>query len=187
MRLAFISIHAPVKGATHPGARVRHRRSISIHAPVKGATGYASEHRVGHFISIHAPVKGATLWSQPRSSTGRNFNPRSREGSDPCPRSPVASSKDFNPRSREGSDWRRPGRIQGRPISIHAPVKGATKLRVYERPDGAISIHAPVKGATAGRDPAEPRHRISIHAPVKGATSSKPRPPSKQIFQSTLP
>ena len=56
-------------------------------------------------ISIHAPARGATgnengfLWFC------RNFNPRSREGSDlrqiefKC-----GLAYDFNPRSREGSD-----------------------------------------------------------------------------------
>ena len=80
-------------------------------------------------------------------------------------------------------------------ISIHAPVKGATRmsdlsgyLPLYFNPrtrEGCdytlvhafvfvliISIHAPVKGATA----AETNNctcciRISIHAPMKGATS----------------
>ena len=33
-----------------------------------------------------------------------------------------------------------------------------------------ISIHAPVKGATKRTIPCEALKRISIHAPVKGAT-----------------
>ena len=33
-------------------------------------------------------------------------------------------------------------------ISIHAPVKGATKIRCIRFLDIIISIHAPVKGAT---------------------------------------
>ena len=36
--------------------------------------------------------------------------------------------QDFNPRSREGSDLHRFKQRQGLPISIHAPVKGATSL-----------------------------------------------------------
>ena len=80
---------------------------------------------------------------------------------------------DFNPRTREGCDESIQPITQGNTlISIHAPVKGAT------RPPGqkknrkkSISIHAPVKGATfldMMRD--ELRGIISIHAPVKGAT-----------------
>ena len=77
-------------------------------------------------------------------------------------------------------------------ISIHAPVKGATRIREPFRPPGShfnpcsregsdvsetsihddppISIHAPVKGATAEIGPQHFRVLISIHAPVKGAT-----------------
>ena len=39
-RLGGISIHAPVKGATHPPRAGRYNPAISIHAPVKGATVY---------------------------------------------------------------------------------------------------------------------------------------------------
>ena len=78
----FISIHAPVKGATiglicecgsihnfNPRSREgsdfcqcdpASRLLISIHAPVKGATGRLGYDRPLQSISIHAPVKGAT-------------------------------------------------------------------------------------------------------------------------------
>ena len=100
-------------------------------------------------ISIHAPVKGAT---SPDSSCRRAwyFNPRSREGSD-LKEYGVALRKfrNFNPRSREGSD---PGECDSTAlilnISIHAPVKGATKQRSATLTHNMISIHAPVKGAT---------------------------------------
>ena len=36
-------------------------------------------------------------------------------------------------------------------ISIHAPVKGATRHAVYIRSCSPISIHAPVKGATSNQ------------------------------------
>ena len=35
-------------------------------------------------------------------------------------------------------------------VSIHAPVKGATFVRLRECEIDGVSIHAPVKGATAG-------------------------------------
>ena len=78
----LISIHAPVKGATHGPHPQRGRREISIHAPVKGATGTSG-------ASMHRSV---------------DFNPRSREGSDSRPTVPFSHIIDFNPRSREGSD-----------------------------------------------------------------------------------
>ena len=78
------------------------------------------------FISIHAPVKGATPRLGRGHRAGHDFNPRSREGSDPGPK--LAQ------------------RILI--ISIHAPVKGATQLIQEIVGHSSISIHAPVKGAT---------------------------------------
>ena len=58
------------------------RAGISIHAPVKGATTEAREAVLEMAISIHAPVKGATIPCPYSRHLVRNFNPRSREGSD---------------------------------------------------------------------------------------------------------
>jgi len=55
-------------------------------------------------------------------------------------------------------------------ISIHAPVKGATRFPFGVECKAQISIHAPVKGATHDLDNHRARGSISIHAPVKGAT-----------------
>ena len=40
----------------------------------------------------------------------------------------------------------------GKIISIHAPVKGATRFGIAQARDDKISIHAPVKGATRYRN-----------------------------------
>ena len=95
-------------------------------------------------------------------------------------------------------------------ISIHAPAKGATKIRLfsdkfrwYFNPrsregsdarriprhgrNGRISIHAPVKGATLSIRPHAPAAFISIHAPVKGATLVICTYIPFVKFQSTLP
>ena len=55
---------------------------ISIHAPVKGATNNHTEAYYLYMISIHAPVKGATINGAIRSAMPCNFNPRAREGRD---------------------------------------------------------------------------------------------------------
>ena len=56
----------------------------------------------------------------------------------------------FNPRSRERERLTRtPFSAVVTTISIHAPVKGATKAYIGMYQDFVISIHAPVKGATA--------------------------------------
>ena len=58
--------------------------------------------------------------------------------------------KDFNPRTREGCDdlvYADDDTVFN--ISIHAPVKGATRNGSVFVPHVLISIHAPVKGATS--------------------------------------
>ena len=201
-----ISIHAPAKGATHGSNRIRVINGISIHAPAKGATNIPGKFVLLCFISIHAPAKGATGSPYRRCSHKRDFNPRSREGSD-FAYSFMASFPFL--------------------ISIHAPAKGATLFFHFLFLSLLISIHAPAKGATFSLSPGNPyssanfnprsregsdyggfkncgrwdlfqstlprrerrvfcgcsgrRWRISIHAPAKGATHvelAKERPQS---------
>ena len=102
--LDWISIHAPVKGATCLSSKKIPATPISLPAPVKGATRPEVFHITGGQISIHAPVKGATKPIIPVTGTPPDFNPRSREGSDQIDTSRVSSYLYFNPRSREGSD-----------------------------------------------------------------------------------
>ena len=130
-----------------------------------------------------------------------NFNPRTREGCDSwTTTSSIISTAHFNPRTREGCDGLADERDGGHPpISIHAPVKGATinllvSLRLYSHfnprtREGCdllfllmcddinhISIHAPVKGATGVLTNFPTiAFVISIHAPVKGATQASRR------------
>ena len=56
----FISIHAPVWGATAVLKVFMSILDISIHAPVWGATSRVSQISFIDLISIHAPVWGAT-------------------------------------------------------------------------------------------------------------------------------
>ena len=57
--------------------------------------------------------------------------------------------RNFNPRSREGSDDDEWLNIYDQLfISIHAPAKGATEASGIQTATGVISIHAPAKGAT---------------------------------------
>ena len=80
----------------------------------------------------------------------------------------------------------------GRSVSIHAPARGATSLRLSATTEYPVSIHAPARGATPESLPAaqgatfqstpprEGRPRsaggglgiipVSIHAPARGAT-----------------
>ena len=79
---------------------------ISIHAPAKGATTSLPQSLQIKAISIHAPAKGATDQKQ----------------------IVFLKSKNFNPRSREGSDTEYVERTFKKYISIHAPAKGATAI-----------------------------------------------------------
>ena len=106
----------------------------------------------------------------------------------------LASSESvlrFNSRTRKGCDLFPKTRFPIIPVSIHAPVKGATPADTATKTKVSVSIHAPVKGATnfhyrsvvsdcfnsrtrKGCDPKaetdKPPKKVSIHAPVKGAT-----------------
>jgi len=129
----MISIHAPVKGATsEPGTTERLAR-ISIHAPVKGATSGRELPLGNHPISIHAPVKGATCSARPSPSLCTYFNPRTREGCDFPEATASTALRDFNPRTREGCDACSPPDFRPHYISIHAPVKGATRCLGLKR------------------------------------------------------
>ena len=80
----------------------------------------------------------------------RDFNPRSREGSDDfCLMSPISyiGFQSTLPRGERLSLHQ--DRAADMVISIHAPARGATWRMAH--PDGtkAISIHAPARGATS--------------------------------------
>jgi len=61
-------------------------------------------------------------------------------------------------------------------VSIHAPVKDATKLAQTNGATSPVSIHAPVKDATFYAVNRCAERIVSIHAPVKDATSGSSNP-----------
>ena len=77
-------------------------------------------------------MKGATCVGRRPRSGRRNFNPRSREGSDGKNNGQEQSTLYFNPRSREGSDNTQRCDKDHPEISIHAPAKGATSFSTSE-------------------------------------------------------
>ena len=102
-----------------------------------------------------------------------------------------STPKSFNSRTRKGCDMNAQSRVIQSAVSIHAPVKGATKTYPNHRTRKGVSIHAPVKGATRiflkriikfgfnsrtrkgcdlGTLSRVTGITVSIHAPVKGAT-----------------
>ena len=146
----------------------------------------------GKKISIHDPARGATFCHLLALLNTRNFNPRSREGSDGpsdvtlltvpvfqstlprgerhLPQTRCPENVYFNPRSREGSDEDVTTKVDSLEISIHAPARGATSTYQHTHYSTRISIHAPARGATDFSDFFKFFLRISIHAPARGAT-----------------
>ena len=145
-------------------------------------------------ISIHAPARGATFCHLLALLNTRNFNPRSREGSDGFFGLFQILSSYFNPRSREGSDCRslfrfsrscdfNPRSREGSD-SFAAPTlnllsnfnprsrEGSDAILSRDPRNAEISIHAPARGATMQAQKRAILQRISIHAPARGATRS---------------
>ena len=126
---------------------------ISIHAPARGATKALDALLEMETISIHAPARGATLFHATPFQQKRDFNPRSREGSDvsafclgrgqngfqsTLPRGERHAVRNKNvrfvvfqstlPRGERLSSCGCSGLLSC--ISIHAPARGATKAGV---------------------------------------------------------
>ena len=212
-----ISIHAPPRGATRaltrrttspsyfnsrPSARGDtrsatrwHRRILFQFTPLREGRRTRFRGLVVIVISIHAPPRGATCvgTSMTNCFTIFQFTPL-REGrhTSNCI-SCFVDKFQFTPlrEGRLGSQNVTRQRVQ---ISIHAPPRGATLIRFFNRfplyfnsrpsarGDGYcraryeatfISIHAPPRGATQVRGLPPTDSRISIHAPPRGATATR--------------
>ena len=169
--------------------------AISIHAPAKGATQVLRGASGVCAISIHAPAKGATIdfsFSGLSIPLFQSTLPR-RERLRSCYR--RHSNLNFNPRSREGSDPAGVYELGGCVISIRAPAKGATRSTTTGTSWTTFQSALPRRERHLNRYQAEkanhfnPRSRegsdvtaraflpaqlaISIRAPAKGATQSR--------------
>ena len=104
-RRSWVSIHAPVKGATR-GLRIRINRTRGFNPrPREGGDRQVRREPEPTQVSIHAPVKGATTRSPRSEKASRSFNPRPREGGDVEYLGELeAKAQGFNPRPREGGD-----------------------------------------------------------------------------------
>ena len=114
-----------MRGATLLDADGHPEELISIHAPVKGATKIRRDAKGVNYFNPRSR-EGSDPGSCTRAARRTYFNPRSREGSDTRVTIKRMVPSDFNPRSREGSDLDLLRASGSNPISIHAPVKGAT-------------------------------------------------------------
>ena len=99
-----------------------------------------------------------------------DFNPRSHKGSDVRQFMNKHIIVYFNPRSHKGSDIKYWPLLFGYAISIHAPTRGATRLKSWFNriqkfqstlPQGERQYHTELDSGWI---------TISIHAPTRGAT-----------------
>ena len=191
-----ISIHAPAWGATvrsrsallirsyfnprsRMGSDAEHIRLDNEPLIFQSTLPHGERHKVlplaifAENISIHAPAWGATTLGITTTTTGVNFNPRSRMGSDLSSFGLRLYVIVFQSTLPHGE---RPNKTDNTKkqviISIHAPAWGATIPWMYAIRGPMISIHAPAWGATKHGRIAVFCSDISIHAPAWGATYS---------------
>ena len=122
----LVSIHAPAKGATAPIPTSAQSLNVSIHAPAKGATQEVNKRDEASWVSIHAPAKGATITGKATTLTDTVSIHAPAKGATITSFAALRRIKGFNPRAREGRDPCVIYLYPGIYVSIHAPAKGAT-------------------------------------------------------------
>ena len=121
---------------------------VSIHAPVWGATLEPKPVPMPMPVSIHAPVWGATCPSRKPTYRPNRFNPRTRVGCDQHSNKLAIITRQFQSTHPCGvRQFAVIGSGAGF-VSIHAPVWGATMTPLQALEKAIVSIHAPVWGAT---------------------------------------
>ena len=122
---------------------------ISIHAPARGATGPARRSRPNPLFQF-TPLREGRPMRKYRAIRMKQFQfTPLREGRRTL--LPGAGRRDyFNSRPCERGDFV-PARLcwDHWQISIHAPARGATRVKNRHFEASAISIHAPARGATS--------------------------------------
>ena len=121
----IISIHAPVRGATHRLTCRISCRLFQSTPPVRGATCTVTRFNAVDAISIHAPRAGGDGWTLNAIAAILDFNPRP-----PCGGRRGFVTPPFKILS-----------FQSTP-----PVRGATRHWSVQNPCNEISIHAPRAG-----------------------------------------
>ena len=207
-----VSIHAPAWGATAAhGSRQCRRNGFNPRTRVGCDVDFR---RRGSYLKSFNPRTrvGCDAYAGAVLVCGARFNPRTRVGCDPIsatlsfaanvfqsthPRGVrpdghggrAPSPSGFNPRTRVGCDLGQPLDLGSqRPVSIHAPAWGATRMAEHRSRKYAVSIHAPAWGATSVRPlcpgPAacfNPRTRVGCDERATSARSMT------MWFQSTHP
>ena len=147
---------------------------ISIHTPTRGTTaGTGTATNLAEFQSTF-PREERPYYTIVRIQVLQFQSTLPREERHITPEQ-WEQLKNFNTRSHERRDYDIRRDRHGGYISIHAPTRGATKIRCSLSGLGIISIHAPTRGATVFHFHYPLILSISIHAPTRGATSKRCR------------
>ena len=164
--------------STHPrgvrpllAAHMFHGHFVSIHAPVRGATkpsGHSSSRSTGFNPRTREGCDSLSLYSVGASSMFQSTHPRGVR------RQAVACSPALH---RFQSTHPRGVRLIlcfdilcYIIVSIHAPARGATRKSQPLVQGPRVSIHAPARGATITATEIQAKQQVSIHAPARGAT-----------------
>ena len=140
------------------------------------------------FISIHAPAKGATWYMSKHKKSQKNFNPRSREGSDDGATLSPPANVYFNPRSREGSDLQSRSAFRCSSHNFNPRSReGSDEFHCHKHLHSTISIHAPAKGATATANESVFLCKFQSTLPRRERPHRIRWSPKPARFQSTLP
>ena len=144
-------------------------KGISIRAPARGATSSHKRHVAGSRFQSALP-RGERHNMVGYCQSHRDFNPRSREGSDDGTQLSVRYGCYFNPRSREGSDSINFANCFCDTISIRAPARGATFNSPVNDPVLQFQSALPRGERRSGAIRLNNFFIISIRAPARGAT-----------------
>ena len=192
----IISIHAPARGATQPYILISAPSSNFNPRSRKGSDcAGGNTCRFIRGISIHAPARGATQRGADYGAEADYFNPRSRKGSDPAIYLDFCTFVQFQSTLPQGERrFLQNTSRHLRPISIHAPARGAThrdrrdqrellfqstlpqgeRHRTMDIKVGFLLFQStlPQGERPYSRYPFQALLHISIHAPARGATRS---------------
>ena len=158
---------------------------VSIHAPARGATSSRIEFRIGLKFQSTRP-QGARRRRGKQIYRSQSFNPRARKGRDQIFRYALFGHTFQSTRPQGARLYLPTSVLLSKNVSIHAPARGATRLRLLTRPEIRFQSTRP-QGARLGSAAKYQAVSVSIHAPARGATRTVTGGPSLTLFQSTRP
>ena len=184
----YISIHAPVKGATQKKMRKAVSNLFQSTLPRRERRGRHDHQRRGGLISIHAPAKGATVRTCRRNGRTVHFNPRSREGSD------LKISRSPPTLGFQSTLPRRERRRQMIMVTLTVPFQSTLPRRERRSQNELISMRMEFQSTLPrrerrGKSGGNPRHRLHFNPRSREGSDGGPAPVLARglTFQSTLP